>query len=257
MDISKPKNSDSKTPLTPVVSIHGGAFTASTRNEEPAWTEFYNNRGYVVFDVHYRLATSTYHTWDKAAPDIATAIVWIGKHAKEYNVDMSKLIVSGASAGGGLALQVAYDIQDGTLKAYESGELAKAQAVVAIFPGDDLTAVQNSTLSFLGMNMKSICSQYIGGSTEQYSNAYATVTPANHITKGTPPTFITAGKNDHIISYEGHVKFVDTLIKNGIANKFVPVPYNDHFFVIRPGAQIAFQEVGKFLDKYGKQKELC
>lgn len=141
MDISKPKNSDSKTPLTPVVSIHGGAFTASTRNEEPAWTEFYNDRGYVVFDVHYRLATSTYHTWDKAAPDIATAIVWIGKHAKEYNVDMSKLIVSGASAGGGLALQVAYDIQDGTLKAYESGELAKAQAVVAIFPGDDLTAV--------------------------------------------------------------------------------------------------------------------
>lgn len=54
---------------------------------------------------------------------------------------MSKLIVSGASAGGGLALQVAYDIQDGTLKAYESGELAKAQAVVAIFPWDDLTAV--------------------------------------------------------------------------------------------------------------------
>lgn len=102
------------------------------------------------------------------------------------------------------------------------------------------------------MNMKSICSQYVGGSTEQYSNAYATVTPANHITKGTPPTFITAGKNHHIISYEGHVKFVDTLIKNGIANKFVPVPYNDHFFVIRPGAQIAFQEVGKFLDKYGK-----
>jgi acetyl esterase/lipase len=107
MDISKPNNFNSQEALTPVVLIHGGGFTGGTRNEEPAWTQFYNDRGYVVFDVDYRLATATYHTWDKAAPDIPTAIVWIGNHAADYHVDMSKLIIAGASAGGGLALQVA------------------------------------------------------------------------------------------------------------------------------------------------------
>ena len=81
MDISKPNNFNSQEALTPVVLIHGGGFTGGTRNEEPAWTQFYNDRGYVVFDVDYRLATATYHTWDNATPDIATAIVWIGNHA--------------------------------------------------------------------------------------------------------------------------------------------------------------------------------
>jgi acetyl esterase/lipase len=48
-----------------------------------------------------------FYSLDKATPDIATAIVWMGKHAAGYHVDMSKLIIAGASAGGGLALQVA------------------------------------------------------------------------------------------------------------------------------------------------------
>src|SRR5258708_12301989 len=151
MDISKPNNFNSQQALTPVVLIHGGGFTSGARNEEPAWTQFYTDRGYVVFYVDYRLATATYHTWDKAAPDIATAIVWIGNHTADYHVDMSKLIIAGASAGGGLALQVAYGIQDGTLKAYEPGLLAQAKAVVAIFPAQDMTALWNSTTGFFGM----------------------------------------------------------------------------------------------------------
>jgi len=156
MDISKPQNFNSQQALTPVVSIHGGGFIASTRNEEPAWTQFYNDRGYVVFDVDYRLATATYHTWDKAAPDIATAIVWIGKHAEDYHVDMNKLIIAGASAGGALALQVAYGIQDGTLKAYEPGALVQAKAVVAIFPSADLAAIWRSNGTFFGLNVRSV-----------------------------------------------------------------------------------------------------
>jgi len=255
MDISKPNNFNSLEGLTPVVLIHGGGFTGGTRNEEPAWTQFYNDRGYVVFDVDYRLATATYHTWDKAAPDIATAIVWIGNHAADYHVNMSKLIIAGASAGGGLALQVAYGIQDGTLKAYEPGALAQAKAVVAIFPAEDMTAIWNSTTTFLGIDNRRVGGEYIGGSPEEFPAAYATVTPANHLTKHTPPTIVIAGQHDHAIPYESQVQFVDDLTKMGVPHEFISIPFNDHFFVFRPGGisgQIAFQGVGQFLDKYAK-----
>ena len=255
MDISKPKNFNSQEALTPVVSIHGGGFIASTRNEEPAWTQFYNDRGYVVFDVDYRLATATYHTWDKAAPDVATAIVWIGKHAEEYHVDMNKLIIAGASAGGALALQVAYGIQDGTLKAYEPGALAQAKAVVAIFPSADLAATWRSNGTFFGLNVRSVDSAYIGGSPEAFPEAYATVNPTNHITKHTPPTFIVAGENDHLIPYQSQVQFAAALTKMGVPHELISIPFNDHFFVIRPGSiggQIAFQGVGQFLNTYAK-----
>ena len=255
VDISKPNNFNSQEALTPVVLIHGGGFTGGTRNEEPAWTQFYNDRGYVVFDVDYRLATATYHTWDKAAPDIATAIVWIGNHAADYHVDMSKLIIAGASAGGGLALQVAYGIQDGTLKAYEPGLLAQAKAVVAIFPAQDMTAIWNSTTSFLGIDNHQVGEEYIGGSPQAYPQAYATVDVSHHITRHSPPTIVIAGQHDHVIPYESQVQFVDDLTKMGVPHEFISIPFNDHFFVFRPGGisgQIAFQGVGQFLDTYAK-----
>jgi acetyl esterase/lipase len=255
MEISKPRTFTSQEALTPVVLIHGGGFTAGTRNEEPAWTQFYNDRGYVVFDVDYRLATATYHTWDKAAPDIATAIVWIGNHAADYHVDMSKLIIAGASAGGGLALQVAYGIEDGTVKAHEPGLLAQAQAVVAIFPAQDMTAIWNSTTRFLGLDNHTVGEAYLGGSPQEYPQAYATVDISHHITSHSPPTIVIAGQHDHAIPYQSQVQFVDDLTKMGVPHAFISIPFTDHFFVFRPGGlsgQIAFQGVGHFLDTYAK-----
>jgi acetyl esterase len=255
MEISKPRNFSSQTALTPVVLIHGGGFIAGTRNEEPAWNQFYTDRGYVVFDVDYRLATATYHTWDKAAADIATAIVWIGKHTTDYHVDMNKLILAGGSAGGGLALQVAYGSEEGTLQAYEPGLLAQAKAVVAIFPGHNLTAIWNSTTRFLWMDNHKVGGAYIGGSPHDYLEAYATVDVCNHISSHSPPTLVVAGITDHVIPYESQVRLVGDLKKMGVPHTFISLPFTDHFSLFRPAGlsgQIAFQGVGHFLDAYAK-----
>jgi acetyl esterase len=196
-----------------------------------------------------------YHTWDKAAPDIATAIVWVGNHAADYHVDMNKLIIAGASAGGGLALQVAYGIQDGTLKPYEPGALAQAKAVVAIFPSQDMTAIWNSTTSFLGIDNHKVGEAFIGGSPQTYPQAYATVDVSNHITRHSPPTIVIAGEHDHAIPYQSQVQFVDDLTKMGVPHELISIPFTDHFFVFRPGGisgQIAFQGAGHFLDTYVK-----
>ena len=255
MEISKPRNFSSQAGLTPVVLIHGGGFIAGTRNEEPAWNQFYTDRGYVVFDVDYRLATATYHTWDKTAADIATAIVWIGKHAADYHVDMSKLILVGGSAGGGLALQVAYGIDEGTLQAYEPGLLAQAKAVVAIFPGNDMTAIWNSTTRFLWMDNHKLGEAYVGGSPQDCPQAYAAVDVWHHISSHSPPTLVIAAKPDHAIPYQSQVRFVGELAKMGVPHTFISLPFTDHFSLFRPGGlsgQIAFQGVGHFLDTYAK-----
>jgi acetyl esterase len=253
MEISKPRGFSDQTALTPVVLMHGGGFIAGNRNEEPAWNQFYTDRGYVVFDVDYRLATAAYHTWDKAAADIATAIVWIGKHAAEYHVDMRKLILAGGSAGGGLALQVANGVEEGTLQAYEAGPLAQARAVVAIFPGHNMTAIWNSTTRFLWMDNHHVGEAYIGGSPHDYPEAYATVDVGNHLSSHSPPTLVIAGITDHVIPYESQVRLVGDLEKLGVPHTFISLPFTDHFSLFRPGGlsgQIAFQGVGHFLDTY-------
>lgn len=254
MDISLPENIEGKNNLTPIVYIHGGGFVSGERNQAPQWTKFFNDRGYVVFDVDYRLATDSYHTWDKASADIATAIVWIGQNAEKYKVDMNKLLISGNSAGGGLALQTAYGIGDGTLKAYEPGVLVQPKAVIALYPAQDLENCWNSNNALTRMS-HNFDTKYFGGSPQDYPKEYAAILPANHINKNTPPTLILAGKNDHLVPYSGQVGLANALTKANIPNEIVGLPFTEHEFdasLNGLATQISFQAVTKFLDKYAK-----
>ncbi|MBC2244261.1 alpha/beta hydrolase [Listeria booriae] len=253
MDISVPKNTKAK--RTPIVLIHGGGFVAGTRNQSPSWTQFYVDRGYVVFDVDYRLAKDGYTTWDKAAPDVASAIVWIGQHADKYEVDMEQLLIAGGSAGGSLALQVGYGLNDGTLKPYISGKIYAPKAVVAVYPAQNMTNIWYEGTNFFGMDGEAFLGAYIGGSPKEKPEAYAAVDVVKYVGKTTPPTLLLVGKNDHLLPYSGQVAFEKLLNEKQVPNKFVAIPYNDHFFDMSGGSigsQISYQVTGDFLDKYAK-----
>jgi len=246
VQISEPQNSSEKE-RTPIIMIHGGGYVSGERNHFPAWTEFFNERGYVVFDVDYRLATDTYHTWDKASADIASAIVWISQNAEKYDVNMDKLLITGASSGGGLALQVAYEISDGTLKAYLPGELSQPKAVIALYPAQELVELWEK-------GNKEYNTKYIGGSPEEYPKEYEALLPINHITKNTPSTLIVAGESDHLVPYDTQDSLVTALKKAGIHVDEVGLKYSEHSFDLAASSlqsQIARGSVARFLDARG------
>jgi acetyl esterase len=253
VQISLPPSNGSAGSRVPAVLIHGGGYVRGTRNLEPAWTHFFSQRGYVVFDVDYRLATASYFTWDKAAPDIATAIVWIGNHAAQYNVDMSRLILAGSSAGGGLALQTAYGINDGTVKSYRVGAVYPAKAVIALYPSQDLTGLWKKNPRLFGIGLRALSEAFIGGTPEQYPDRYALVDAGAHVSSSSPPTLMVVGKNDHLLPFLDQKALADKLSAAGVKNEFVALPFNDHFFTIAVGSlgsQISFKAASDFLKKW-------
>jgi acetyl esterase len=252
VQISLPPNNGSAGSRIPVVLIHGGGYVRGTRNLEPAWTRFFNQRGYVVFDVDYRLAKESYFTWDKAAPDIATAILWVGNHAAEYKIDMGKLILAGSSAGGGLALQTAYGINDGTVKSYEVGSVYPAKAVIALYPCQDLSGLWKKNPRLFGIGLRALSEAFIGGTPAQYPDRYALVDAGAHISSTSPPTLMVVGKNDHLLPFADQKALAEKLSAAGVTNEFVVLPFNDHFFTIAVGSlgsQISFKVAGDFLAK--------
>jgi acetyl esterase/lipase len=256
VQISLPSDNDSAGSRIPVVLIHGGGYVKGARNLEPAWARFFNRRGYVVFDVDYRLAKASYFTWDKAAPDIATAIVWIGNHAAKYNVDMSRLILAGSSAGGGLALQTAYGINDGTVKSYEVGTVYPPKAVVALYPCQDLTGLWKKNPRLFGIGLRGLSEAFIGGTPEQYPDRYALVDAGAHVSSSSPPTLMVVGRNDHLLPFADQKALADKLSAAGVTNVFVALPFNDHFFTIAVGSlgsQISFKVANDFLTKLEAQ----
>ena len=94
-----------------VYHTHGGGMILGDNRagigEMLDWAEQF---GLVVVSVEYRLAPETPHPGP--VDDCYAGLVWTAAHADELGFDPSRLIVAGASAGGGLAAALALTARD-------------------------------------------------------------------------------------------------------------------------------------------------
>ncbi|MBL3680015.1 alpha/beta hydrolase [Leucobacter chromiireducens subsp. solipictus] len=98
-------------PAPAVLGIHGGGYVLGTRFFGTGeLIELAERHGTVGVAVEYRLAPE--HPAPAAAEDCYAALVWLAAHAAELGVDPARMVVSGASAGGGLAAAVALLARD-------------------------------------------------------------------------------------------------------------------------------------------------
>lgn len=89
-----------------VLSIHGGGMVLGTRFfGTPEIIDLAERYGTVGIAVEYRLAPE--HPGPAQAEDCYAALEWMVAHADELGIDPARILVSGASAGGGLSAAVA------------------------------------------------------------------------------------------------------------------------------------------------------
>ena len=92
-------------PLPGVVHLHGGGMIAGDeRSDMPTVLDWVEQAGVMVVSVDYRLAPE--HPYPAGVEDCYAALLWTAEHAAELGLD-GRLVVSGISAGGGLAAATA------------------------------------------------------------------------------------------------------------------------------------------------------
>ena len=120
--IFSPAGSGRTAPAPCVFWIHGGGMVMGNRYSQIdiplEWLELL---GAVVVSVDYRLAPEAGGT--TLVDDCYQALSWVAGHAGELGIDPARLVVAGASAGGGLAAGV-------TLMARDRGAPAIAAQVL-------------------------------------------------------------------------------------------------------------------------------
>ncbi|MBD8034409.1 MULTISPECIES: alpha/beta hydrolase [Solibacillus] len=105
----KPKQAAQNMPC--FVWFHGGGMVFGNPDDSiPYVIDFVHNFQAVVFIPQYRLAPE--HPYPAALEDSYETLTWIYRHANALNIDPNKIIVSGGSAGGNLALAVALKARD-------------------------------------------------------------------------------------------------------------------------------------------------
>jgi acetyl esterase/lipase len=97
--------SDVTTPQPTLIFIHGGGWTGGNKESAAFSLLPYMEMGWNVVNVEYRLARVSLAP--AAVEDCLCALRWVIRNAKQYNFDAAKLVVSGGSAGGHLALTTA------------------------------------------------------------------------------------------------------------------------------------------------------
>jgi acetyl esterase/lipase len=214
-------NRDTTRPVPAVVFVHGGGFVKGSRSETPQWDRWLNDAGYAVFDVGYRLAPPA--RWDQAAADVTCALTWLRSNAGRYGVDPDRVALGGRSAGGNLALRVAYA---GTPTSSCGGTPVPVRSVFALFPPVDLAAWWQSDRVLHGSRRDT--EEYTGGTPASHPDRYTAASPVRQVRPGLPPTLLIAGGGDQFVPPTESAQLHGQLDQAGVLNQYVELPFTDH-----------------------------
>lgn len=123
LDVYYPDDGGVKHPV--IIDIHGGGWMYADKELNKMYCLNLAKKGYVVFNISYRLVPET--TVDGQLRDIALAFKWIKQHLHDFPCEDNKILLTGDSAGGQLALYSAvlatnkelreiFNVEDGGLE---------------------------------------------------------------------------------------------------------------------------------------------
>ncbi|MFE2530773.1 alpha/beta hydrolase [Streptomyces sp. NPDC059371] len=190
MSVFSPADTDRTTAAPCVYWIHGGGMVMGDRfSQIDIPLEWLDEFGAVVISVDYRLAPEA--TGTTLVDDCYQGLLWTAEHSEELGIDPTRIIVAGASAGGGLAAGL-------TLLARDLGAPAIA-AQVLICPMLDHRNTTTSSRQYSGVpgvwtgEMNEFgWRAVLGDLTVDEVSAYVSPARAEDLS-GLPTTYIDAG----------------------------------------------------------------
>ncbi|KUN58093.1 alpha/beta hydrolase [Streptomyces canus] len=105
LSVFNPADTDRTTAAPCIYWMHGGGMVMGDRfSQIDIPLEWLYEFGAVVVSVDYRLAPEA--TGTALVDDCYHGLLWLSEHAEELGIDPARIVVAGASAGGGLAAGV-------------------------------------------------------------------------------------------------------------------------------------------------------
>jgi acetyl esterase/lipase len=245
---------DAQGPQPALIFIHGGGWIGGTKEAAFFSLEPWLAMGWNVFNVEYRMAQTSLAP--AAVEDCQCALRFIVGHAKEYNVDVNRVVVMGESAGGHLALttamipaSVGFERQcpaEFGMNAFTGGgekELPKVAAVLDWYGITDL----NDMLS--GPNQRAYAVEWFGSLPNKEELAKK-VSPLTYVRRDVPPILIIHGDADPIVPYSQATRLRDALTTAGAPNDMYTVHGGGHGNYSAAERVKIYEKIHEFLGKY-------
>jgi acetyl esterase/lipase len=190
VDIYQPKNDSTPNPL--ILVIHGGYWKAGDKAIQAQQGVEFSELGYTVASVNYRLSAD--HKFPANIEDIYDCIKFLTKNAKKYNIDPTRIMTYGGSAGGHLSSFIGLAANtDG--RTYNKGiNPDSIKGVISLYGMHDLTLPIQMEHPFT--------KQYIGDTFANASARYRDASPIYHVDNNDPPVLLIHGSIDGSVSVQ-------------------------------------------------------
>ena len=204
LNLARPKKGEG--PFPAVICIHGGGFRAGKRDGYDNLCVRLAERGFVAATISYRLAPK--YQFPAAVHDTKAAVRWMRANAKNYNVDPSRIGVTGGSAGGHLAqfLGVTSNVPQFEGTGGNPEQSSAVTCVVNVYGPSDFTKSYGKSV-----DAHEVLPLWFGGNLEEKRALHIQGSPLYWVTPNAAPTLCIHGTEDKYVGHEQAVWLVDKL----------------------------------------------
>lgn len=230
-------------PQPTLIYIHGGGWVAGAKESGFGFLMPWFEMGWNVVSVEYRLARVS--RAPAAVEDCLCALRWIGTNAKQHHIDLTKLVVTGDSAGGHLALTTGMIPESAGLDRECPGTpLPKVAAIVDWYGITDVGDLLD------GANRKSYAVAWLGARSDREEIAKR-ISPLSFVRSGLPPILMIHGDADPTVPFAHSVRLHEALDAAAVPNQLFTVPGGKHGHFTDAQYTEIYPVIRSFLTKQG------
>jgi acetyl esterase/lipase len=203
-----------------IVFIHGGCWLADfdithSRKLVAAFTA----AGFATWNVEYRRVGNPGGGWPGTFDDIARGTDHLALIAEDFDLDLGRVLISGHSAGGHLAIWSSNRPEQWPTK-------IKPAALLAMAPAPDLEYVHQQGVC------GNVIDRLMGGSPEQVPERYVFGSGISRLPMDIPQ-YIVIGKHDRDWAVVGR-RYVEAAVQSGNSPQVIIAEESGHFEMIDP-----------------------
>ena len=243
-----------------IVMIHGGGWVGG---DKAAPREFnigttLAKAGYICVSLNYMMEEG--RRWPTNLHDCKNGVRFLRKHAEKYHVDSDRIGVIGGSAGGHLALIVAYTTDVPTLEPTSPypGVSSRVGAVVNLYGITNVTTRRKTDPDGNPIGEPRDKTALFSASRTEDPELWKLASPVSHVSKTSPPTLILHGTKDETVDRDQATELAARLTEVGVTHELILIPGVGHTFDLqtwrrKPLPQDLRPVVTGFFDKHLKE----
>ena len=206
-----------------IVYIHGGSFNSGKKEDGDVWCKYYASKGYITATIDYTLQNQGVEApISLMNEEIENAITAIKQTTENMGYHIVSMASCGVSAGGTLAMNLAYNNNSAI-----PVKFVFQLAAPAYFEPDDWELLMK-------VNKWKSPEEFLKQMTgieltmENYISEIEKISPASCVNANTPPTLIGYGLNDHCVPLNQKFYLMDAFDKYHVIYEYIEFPHSNH-----------------------------